>query len=136
MEARSVTLPSFRTGRVETPQAVRNSLAFDLRVVACHDITAAELQLPDRLARHCDRARLSASGTDAAYGDAAGASPLRLNDTALADLCAAAGAFFTLDAVLEDASGQPLRVSALPGDVFTLVVSHMTSASAMRHAAA
>jgi len=64
-----VTLRSYRTGSIETPRAVRHSLAFDLRTLAFADgeVIAAELRLPTHLAGRGVHASLRVPATDISW---------------------------------------------------------------------
>jgi hypothetical protein len=114
MSQTHVTIHSYCTGALESGQAVRNSIAFDLRAlrVGRARIASAELSVGGRLAARCARARYTAAGDNAAYSqDTAEVAATPLNAAGLEDLRAAAGTFFSVEAVLEDHAGNPIRLS-------------------------
>ena len=115
MTHESITLWGYRTGGLETPNAIRNSFAFDLteldlrrRTVlsaslhlgfATQDGDAASVQLTDP-------SEESEYGSVAERVGAAGAVRIPLSTAALADLREARSGFFWVSAVVRDAAGQ------------------------------
>ena len=114
-----ITLWSYRTGCIESGDAVRTGLAFDLTHV---DLTGklfvrAALQLPARTSEPIGAIRLSDPAGEVIYGKSnrrpgrAAVDEIVLSIEAIADLQQAAGAFFTLDAACEDVAGDPQSLS-------------------------
>jgi hypothetical protein len=134
-----VSLLGFRTGSVESTHRVRHALAFDLTGLDLRDriVVSAALRLP---AAGPSSDVVSIDLTDpteeARYGQArrlgsAALTHVPLSTEALSDLQAAAGGFFSVDAVLEGALGEPQSLVDQEGEpVRLIVVAEIASAAA------
>ena len=133
---RPLELSSFTTGHTETPAGIRNSFAFDLRRIrSVADDEVAVIELPRWMA--LDGAsvelRLPLSNRSCARAKR-GHNTFTLNAEARAELKAASGAFFYLDAVFTSPAGEPLRANAGANGQLLLTL-HRAKAPAYRAAA-
>lgn len=142
MTCERVTLVGCGTGRIETPAAIRHSLAFDLRHIDLRgrSLIRAMLQWPATIAYTPIRSvRLSDPGSEVEYGNDGGQSgptgaalqAIDLTADALADLQQASGAFFALDAVCQDDHGDPVSLpDAIARQVWVVAIEHVPNEQA------
>lgn len=109
-----IPVRGYRTGNVERLEYVRHGLAFDLTDIDFHGraIVSAALQLPAPASATVTSIELSDPADQVRYGAAScdqwtDIASVPLSFDAMQDLRGAAGAYFSVDVVLEDASGQP-----------------------------
>lgn len=109
-----IPLLGYRTGSVERPASIRHGLAFDLSGVDFDGraIVSATLQLPMPASATATSIELSDPTEQVRYGAAACAAwsdiaRVPLSSQGVQDLRGAGGAYFSIDAVLKDSTGQP-----------------------------
>ena len=125
----------YRTGSVERQACIRHGLAFDLTGIDFRGraIVSAALELPALASAEVASITLSDPGDQVRYGAAtfaasAHVSRVPLSSEGVRDLRSAAGAYFSVDAVVEDSWGEPseLRESG-PGQALLLVITEQVA---------
>ena len=127
---RPIELSSFTTGRTETSHGIRNSFAFDLRRAGSADVmVGAFIDLPDSMVQEGASVELRVPASDGPCARLRGQNRLVLDSNAIADLKAAVGSFFYVDAVLTSRAGDPMAARATALDRFTLRIRRSKAAS-------